>query len=216
MEARPDGSVLLQTALSMSRVSDEARSADGADVARLVRLTLRGDVSAFEQIVLRYESRVMTVAARLLGGRDEARDAAQEVFLRAFKYLHRADPQKPLEPWLLRIAVNVCRDTLRQRLRRRNTFVNAEPAEPIDRSADPCAGLEREQQRLILHRALDLLPEKERLAIVLRDVEGLSTADVAALLRSSETTVRSQVSRGRLRLRAAIGRLMGVQSGGKS
>ena len=211
-----NSSVLMQTALSMSRVSDEAVSGEGAEVARLVRLTLRGDVSAFEQIILCYESRVMALAARLLGCQDDARDAAQEVFLRAFKYLHRADPQKPLEPWLFRIAVNVCRDTLRRRLRRQNTFVNAEAAEPIDQSADPCAGLERKQQRLILQRALDLLPEKERLAIVLRDVEGLSTADVAAILQSSETTVRSQVSRGRLRLKTAIGRLTGRESGGES
>jgi RNA polymerase sigma-70 factor (ECF subfamily) len=209
MEARPGGSVLMQTALSMSRAPDDAASAESAEVALLVRLTLRGDVTAFEQIILRYEGRVLTLATRLLGGRDEARDAAQEVFLRAFKYLHRADPQKPLEPWLLRIAVNVCRDALRRRLRLQNTFVNSAPADPIDLSADPCVGLERQQQRLILQKALDLLPDKERLAIVLRDVEGLSTADVAAILRSSETTVRSQVSRGRLRLKAAIGRLLG-------
>jgi RNA polymerase sigma-70 factor, ECF subfamily len=217
MQARPDGSVLTQTALSMSRVSDEALSAEAADIARFVRLTLGGDATAFEQIVLRYEARVMTLAARLLGGRDDARDVAQEVFLRAFKYLHRADPQKPLEPWLLRIAVNVCRDTVRRRLRQQHTFVDADPApaEPIDRSADPCTDLERKQQRLILQRALDLLPEKERLAIVLRDIEGLSTADVAAILQSSETTVRSQVSRGRLRLKAAIERL-GGESGGDS
>jgi RNA polymerase sigma-70 factor (ECF subfamily) len=64
----------------------------------------------------------------------------------------------------------------------------------------------------MLHRALERLPEKERLAIVLRDIEGLSTADVAALLQSSETTVRSQVSRGRLRLKAAVARLMGGES----
>jgi RNA polymerase sigma-70 factor (ECF subfamily) len=212
MEARPDGTVLMQTALSMSRVSDEALPAEAAEVARLVRLTLSGDASAFEQIVIRYESRVMTLAARLLGCRDDAPDVAQEVFLRAFKYLHRADPQKPLEPWLLRIAVNVCRDAARRQLRRQNTFVEAEGAEPIDGSIDPCAGLERQQERGILQRALGLLPEKERLAIVLRDIEGLSTAEVAAILQSSETTVRSQVSRGRLRLKAAVDRLVGGES----
>jgi RNA polymerase sigma-70 factor (ECF subfamily) len=207
----------MQAALSMSRVSDmsgvsdESLSADAAEVSRLVRLTLRGDASAFELIIIRYESRVMTLAARLVGSRDDARDVAQEVFLRAFKYLHRADPQRPFEPWLLRIAVNVCRDLVRRRVRRENTFVDAEPAEPIDRSDDPCAGLERKQQLAILQKALDSLPEKERLAIVLRDIEGLSTADVAAILQSSETTVRSQVSRGRLRLKAAIGELTGGQ-----
>ena len=199
--------MLMQTALSMSRVADETLPADTAEVSRLVGLTLRGDRAAFEQIIIRYESRVMTLAARLLGSRDDAPDAAQEVFLRAFKYLHRVDPGKPLAPWLFRIAINVCRDLLRRRAQRHATFVDGAPAEPIDRSSDPCAGLERKQQRVILHRALERLPEKERLAIVLRDIEGLSTADVAAILQSSETTVRSQVSRGRLRLKAAIGQL---------
>ena len=205
-------SVLMQTALSMSRVSDETLPADTAEVSRLVGLSLSGDRAAFEQIIIRYEGRVMTLAGRLLGSRDDAPDAAQEVFLRAFKYLHRVDPGRPLEPWLFRIAINVCRDLIRRRAQRHATFVDGDPAEAIDRSSDPCAGLERKQQRAILHRALERLPEKERLAIVLRDIEGLSTADVAAILQSSETTVRSQVSRGRLRLKAAIGQLTGEDS----
>src|SRR5262245_61518233 len=127
----------------MSRVSAEARPAEDSEVARLVRLTLRGDRAAFEQIIIRYEGRVMTLAVRLLGGRDDAADVAQEVFLRAFKYLHRVDPGKPLEPWLFRIAVNVCRDLLRRRIQRQTTFVDVAPVEPIDRSNDPCSGLER-------------------------------------------------------------------------
>jgi RNA polymerase sigma-70 factor, ECF subfamily len=211
MNLRPDGSLLLQTALTMSRVSDEEVSAEAADVAKLVQLTLAGDPTAFEHIMLRYETRVMNLACRLLGRRDDARDAAQEVFLRAFKYLHRADSHKPLGPWLLRIAVNVCRDSARRRQQRWNTFVepDADAGDPIDRSPDPHAGLERKQQRVMVQRALDLLPEKERLAIVLRDIEGLSTSDVASILQSSETTVRSQVSRGRLKLKAAIERVIG-------
>jgi len=211
MELRPDGSLLVQTALSMSRLAQDEMSTDAADIARLVRLTLGGDSTAFEQIILRYETRVMTMAARLLGARDEACDATQEVFLRAFKYLHRLDAQKPVEPWLMGITVNVCRDAARRRQRRRDTFIEIEAPDTIDQSADPYAGMVLKQERLILQRALDGLPEKERLAIVLRDVEGLSTAEVAAILRSSETTVRSQVSRGRLRLKAAIDRLMGVE-----
>src|SRR5262249_44982886 len=102
MELRPVGSLLVHAALSMSRVSEDERSTDAAEVTRLVRLTLGGDPAAFEQIILRYETRVMTIAARLLGTREDACDAAQEVFLRAFKYLHRLDLQKPLEPWLVR------------------------------------------------------------------------------------------------------------------
>jgi RNA polymerase sigma-70 factor (ECF subfamily) len=208
MELRPDGSLFVHTALSMSSLAQEDLHRDAAEVTRIVRLVLGGDSAAFEQIILRYEARVMNVAARLLGTRDDARDVAQEVFLRAFKYLHRLDVQKPVEPWLVRITVNVCRDAGRSRQRRRNTFVDVETPDPIDRSADPYAGLVRKQERVILQRALDCLPEKERLAIVLRDVEGFSTAEVAAILQSSETTVRSQISRARLRLKTAIDRLL--------
>ena len=212
MPFRPDGSLVVQTALSMSRLSHEELSQEAAEITRLVRLTLGGDSTAFEQIILRYETRVMTMAARLLGARDDARDVAQEVFLRAFKYLHRLDLQRPMEPWLMRITVNVCRDAARRRQRQRDTFVEIEGPDTIDQSPDPYDGLARKQERLILLRALDSLPEKERLAIVLRDVEGLSTAEVASILQSTETTVRSQVSRGRLRLKAAIDRLMGGQT----
>jgi RNA polymerase sigma-70 factor (ECF subfamily) len=192
----------------MSRVSHEELSRDAVETARLVRLTLGGDSTAFERIIVRYEARVMTMAVRLLGTKDDARDVAQEVFLRAFKYLHRLDLQKPLEPWLIQITVNACRDAARQKQRRRDTFVDVEAPETIDESANPYSDVAREQERRVLQKALDTLPEKERLAIVLRDVEGLSTAEVASLLRSSEPTVRSQVSRGRLRLKAAIDRLM--------
>jgi len=209
MQLRPDGSLLLKTALSMSRLSEEELSAQDAEMARLVRLTLGGDSTAFDQIIRRYETRVMTMAARLLGARDDARDAAQEVFLRAFKYLHRLDLQKPVGPWLMGITVNVCRDAARRRQQRRDTFIEIEAPETVDQSPDPYAGVVRKQERLLLQRALAELPEKERLAIVLRDVEGLTSTEVAAILQSTETTVRSQISRGRLRLKAAIDRLTG-------
>jgi RNA polymerase sigma-70 factor (ECF subfamily) len=193
----------------MSRLSHDECSHEAAEITRLVRLTLGGDSTAFEHIMLRYETRVMTLAVRLLGARDDARDVTQEVFLRAFKYLHRLDLDKPVEPWLMRITVNACRDAARRKQRRQSTLVETEVADTIDPSADTYAGLARKQELVILHRALDSLPEKERLAIVLRDVEGLSTAEVASILQSSETTVRSQVSRGRLKLKVAIDRLMG-------
>jgi RNA polymerase sigma factor (sigma-70 family) len=210
MDFRPDGSLVLDRALSMSLVSEEAVSHEIAETARFVRLTLSGDSAAFEQIVIRHETRVMNLAARILGSRDDAPDAAQEVFLRAFKYLHRLDLQKPIEPWLMRITVNVCRDAARSR-QRRGALIDGETPEAIDRAADPYDGLAQKEERLLLRRALETLPEKERLAILLRDVEGLPTSEVAAILNSSDTTVRSQVSRGRVRLKDAIDRMTGGQ-----
>jgi RNA polymerase sigma-70 factor (ECF subfamily) len=112
----------------------------------------------------------------------------------------------------MRITVNVCRDTLRNRQRRQCALVDIEPPETIDASPDQLDGLMRKEEHQILHRALNALPERERLAIILRDVEGLSTAEVADILQSSESTVRSQISRGRVRLKATIDRLAGGES----
>jgi len=211
MEHGVDSSFLVHRALSMAGASGTEVSPEGAEVAKLVRLALGGDGTAFEQIIARYERRVMTVAIRLLGTRDDAQDAAQEVFYRAFKYLHRLDPQKPVEPWLIRMTVNACRDIGRKRQKWRSTFPETTAPEAVatDPSGDPHAGLAGEQERQMVWKALDSLPEKERMAIVLRDIEGFSTSEVAAILRSSETTVRSQVSRGRLRMKELIDQMMG-------
>jgi RNA polymerase sigma-70 factor (ECF subfamily) len=150
---------------------------------------------------------------KLLGTRDDAQDAAQDVFLRAFKYLHRLDIHKPIEPWLMQMTVNVCRNIGRSRQRRWNTFPDvAAPDTPADETRNPFAGVAEEQQRRMLWKALDSLPEKERLAVILRDIDGRSTAEVAEILRSSESTVRSQVSRARVRMKDAIDQMIGGQS----
>ena len=149
---------------------------------------------------------------KLLGTPDDAQDAAQEVFLRAYKYLHRLNLEKPIEPWLMRMTVNVCRNIGRKRQLRLTTFSDAEPPETAAANCrDPYLGIVEDQERQMLRRALNSLPEKERIAITLRDIEGFSTAEVAAILESSETTVRSQVSRARVRMKDAIDQMMGGQ-----
>jgi RNA polymerase sigma-70 factor (ECF subfamily) len=141
---------------------------------------------------------------------DEAEDAAQEVFLRAFKYLHRLHAGKPIEPWLIRITVNVCRDFQRKTRRRRATFSEVPVEfEPRSSSPDPYSGFAWEQLRQMLWKAIDSLPEKVRMALILRDVEGFSTAETAQILGSSEVTVRSQVCRGRLRVKEILDVLTG-------
>jgi RNA polymerase sigma-70 factor (ECF subfamily) len=201
--------------LLMSHVPDGESRAGTIEIETLVRRTLAGDTAAFEGIVRKFERRVMTLCLRLLGNLPAAEDAAQETFLRVFKYMHRLDLQKPIDPWLTRIAVNVCRDQARKE-QRRNTLAtgsnNGEYREPLDDSANPHEGLSAEERKLALRQALQLLPEKERLALLLRDVEGLSTAEVAGTLGSSETTVRSQICRGRVRLKEALERILGGKS----
>ena len=200
--------------LLMSRVPDDQAAPETLAIETLVRRTLQGDCRAFEQIVEMYERRVLTLSARLLRGIDEAQDASQEVFLKAFKYIHRLDVRRPIEPWLMRITVNVCRDIQRKQQRRHFTFSEVPSAEthtPGDLK-DPYSGFAWEQQRQRLWKALNGLPEKERMAMILRDVEGFSTSEVAEILGSSEGTVRSQICRGRLRIKDAMDRMTGEHS----
>lgn len=200
--------------LLMSRVPEDVPAAEALEIQALVRETLAGDRRAFEGLVSRYERRVMTLSVRFLRDPDEARDATQEVFLRAFRYVHRLDTRRPVEPWLMRIAVNVCRDIQRKRQRRHSTFSEIPLAgnEPRGDSDDPFSGLALQQQRKMLWKALEALPEKERMAVILRDVEGFSTSEVSEILGSSETTVRSQICRGRMKIKELMDQMMGGQS----
>ena len=184
-----------------------------SELKMLLTRAASGDAAAFEQIVMRHERRVLTLSWRLLGAMEDAQDAAQEVFLRTFKYLHRFDAQKPFEPWLVRLTVNVCRDLGKARqlrgavlVEQRDSFDRAEPRDP---GMDPHAELQFEQQRQMLYRALNELPEKERTAFVLRDIEGMTTAEAAEALGSSEATVRSQISSARLKIRKFVERMKG-------
>jgi RNA polymerase sigma-70 factor (ECF subfamily) len=188
----------------MSGASEEIEA-----TARLIERAITGDRTAFEEIVLQHERRVFTLAYRLLGTEEDAQDAAQEVFLRAFKYLRRFDTTRPLEPWLVRVTVNVCRRAGRGRTRSRSLFVNCEGSQRPDPGRDPYALMRAEEQKRVLYDALTALPEKERAAIVLRDLEGFSTAEVADILGSAEATVRSQISVARLKIRKAINRMKG-------
>jgi RNA polymerase sigma-70 factor, ECF subfamily len=184
-------------ALWMSRTEPESEAE--AAFSLVLQKAVAGDIPAFEQIVARYERRVLTLALRLLGNIADAQDASQDVFLRAFRFLHRFDAKRRIEPWLVRMTVNVCRDLGKKR--RPSTGLDTDI---MISSSDPHAAMSSEESREILYRALSELPVKERAAIVLRDLEGLSTAEVAETLGSSEATVRSQISTARLKIRKSI------------
>ena len=195
--------------LSITRLWMSQSLPEEERMAQVIALAITGDRAAFEEIVVRHERRVLTLAYRLLGDMDDAKDAAQETFLRAFKYLRRFDASKPLEPWLVSMTVNVCRNLGRKRQQQRAVFLTGEMIETADTRLGPHAELRAQEQRQLLHLALARLGEKERAAVVLRDLEGLSTAEVAAALGSSEATVRSQISVARLKIRAVLQRIPG-------
>lgn len=149
--------------------------------------------TTFEELVGLHQQKVIRTAYRLLGRMEDAQDAAQEVFLRLLKNLHKieGDPQA----WLYRVTVNICHDQRRRRAIVLNPNVDfADPAPSRERT------LIMEERKRLLMDGLQTLPERERAAVVLRDVEGLSTREVAEILRVEEVTVRSQISVARVKL----------------
>jgi RNA polymerase sigma-70 factor, ECF subfamily len=193
-------------ALMTDELPPGERAEETAPMARLIAHAKSGDGAAFDQIIISHQQRVISLAWRMLGNQDDARDAAQESFLRVYKHLKKFDPAQDFSGWLYRIVINVCRDIARKRNRRHQTSLEAEfeagrLAEPASLQDTEAAAMHSQEQAIIA-RALMTLTEKERASIVLRDLEGLPTEEVARILGSSPTTVRSQISSARTKLRA--------------
>ena len=144
------------------------------------------------------------------GHHREARDAAQEAFLRVYKHLHKFDLERDFSGWLYRIVVNVCHDLARKRGRQNwNEEVNDLSNLPSGENLESAAMLA--QERTMVLRALSSLSRKERAALVLRDLEGIATEEVARILGSSPTTVRSQISSARSKIKDFRDRLLKVK-----
>lgn len=176
--------------------------------AEWLRLARAGNTKAFERLMEAHERQVFRTAMRLLGRREDAQDAAQEVFLKLYKNLNRIDEGRALAAWLYTVTVNVCRD-----LGRKRKIQILRPLEGMHLEAQPVAlnegpgALSLEQQRKVLASALESLTPRERAAVVLRDLEGLEMSEAARILGVAEVTVRSQLSVARLKLKRFTGKL---------
>lgn len=160
----------------------------------------RERADSFEQVLRQREAQVLRTAFRILGNWADAEDVAQEVFLRLHRHGQGFANDAAAGGWLYRVTVNLCLD--RTRSRRPSQEMPDLPS--LERSAEAAVLMEEKKQRLMA--ALAMLPVKERAAVVLREIEGLSTAEVAAALGSSEVTVRSQISKALVRLRGILNR----------
>jgi RNA polymerase sigma-70 factor, ECF subfamily len=203
---------LFQAALmpSDARIDERPCDPDTTYAALAVRARA-GDAEAFDRLMVLTQRKVVATAWRLLGNREDARDAAQETFLRAFKYLDRYDSRHDFQGWLHQITVNVCRDAARKRGAAHPSLDAGREAGGFDLAAgadDTERGVLRAQERAIVARAIAALPHKERAALVLRDIENLPTEEVARRLGSRPVTVRSQISSARSKVRRYCERLL--------
>lgn len=153
------------------------------------------EAASFDALMAEHQRLVVGTAYRLLGRMEDAQDAAQEVFLRLLKNLHKIDGDA--KPWLYRVTVNICHDHYRRRVTTpdyRTILEIRDTAPTADRV------LEMDDRKRLLMEGLQILGERERASVVLRDIEGLATSEVAQILGVEEVTVRSAISTARVKL----------------
>ena len=178
--------------------------------AQVVERVLRGEIEAFAELMRRHNQRVFRLARAIVGNDEEAEDVAQEAYLRAFSTLDRFEGRATFSTWLLKIAAHEA--SARRRRARRIRSLEELPGGP---EAAPDAGESPDQAAAagelggLLRTAVDDLPPSLRSVLVLRQVEGLSTAETAACLGLSTANVKVRLHRARAELRAGLEREIG-------
>jgi len=177
--------------------------------AALVSRSRNGDLTAFDQLVKKYEKQVFNLAYRMIGNYDDANDLAQEAFLRVYRSLPKFRGDAAFSTWLYRIVSNTCLDELRRRKQQRIesldgpiTSETGDYVRQIQANSDlPEVTVEKQELREFVQKAINQLPEDHRVVIILRDLQGLSYQEIADILNCSIGTVKSRLNRGRLKLR---------------
>lgn len=189
---------------------DDAAIEANREDEQLVLRAQRGDLDAFNQLVTRHERAVYNVCFRLLRDAAQAEDATQDAFIRAWSAIESFRGGL-VRPWLLRIATNRTYDLLRAKARRPAQSLDAELYEVEPEWTSQSASTEhpesfatRTELSAHLERALGSLPEDQRLAIVLSDVQGYGYEEIAQVMGVAVGTVKSRISRGRSRLRTVL------------
>jgi RNA polymerase sigma-70 factor (ECF subfamily) len=168
-----------------------------------------GDERAFEDLVHKYQQTVLNLVFHHLGHHADLEDVAQKIFIKVYLALGRFDNKRPFFPWLYRIIRNQCYDELRQLRRskvRTFTDLSLEEVDTIERligqgDVAPRSEDERKELHDLLYSLLDQLPEKQRTAVILRDLEEIPYGQMAEALGWTEQAARLKVFRGRARLK---------------
>ncbi|HEX3658291.1 MAG TPA: sigma-70 family RNA polymerase sigma factor [Pirellulales bacterium] len=183
-----------------------------------VRLMLQvrdDDAAAFEELMLRYQNRLMTVLEHLVGDRTQAEDLAQDVFLRVYRSRKNYVPGSKFSTWLFTIANNVASNARRSRSRRREVSVQSSPTAQqsparLDELAQAASGqmptrvLDKAEMQAIVRLALESLNERQRMAVLLSKFEEMNYADIAATMDMTPQAIKSLLSRARANLREVL------------
>lgn len=180
------------------------------DETYLIQQAQAGDVSAYNTLVLHYQNAVYNLAYRIMGEPAAADDVTQEAFISAYKAIRRFRGGS-FKSWLMRIVTNACYDELRRRKRRPQSsldqIVEVHESSPLLASEDNQSPEQFQHQSDLvaaIQHCLDSLPEEQRMAAVLRDVEGYDYREISNIMSISLGTVKSRLSRARLKLRECL------------
>lgn len=193
----------------------EARAQQRAEDDDLIRAAQKGDRSAFDSLVRRYDRSVLRLALHMLGNEEDAQDVHQEAFIKAYRHLSNFRFECSFYTWLYRIVTNLCLDQLRRRKSRREdpgTVLDASGDEldlmanvQDDRSgADPARELERKHQNAAIQSALAELTPRERTVFELKHYQGLKLRTIGEMLSTTEETAKNTLFRATRKLRARL------------
>ena len=184
-----------------SRVTTGVAPEDALE-ARAIAAVKEGDAAAYSYLVTKYMKRVVSIAWGVVRNPDDAEDLAQEAFVKAYQTIGRFKSGQPFGPWIYRIVTNLGLDLLKQRQRyRHEALTGEEPATRRDRADLPATITELSQR---IDRAIEALPEMQRIVVRLYLVEQFDHAEIAAMTGLSQGTIRSHLSLGRSKLKAAL------------
>ncbi len=198
----------------------QARSQTQGSEAELIRACIDGRAEAFRTLVLRYQDRLYNAVYRMVGTEEDARDVTQETFLKAYENLERFRGAAGFYTWIFRIALNQVLSERRRRTRLRLVRSEADLGAPVASSQagklidPPGAAMEKAETERAVGEALNSLDADHRVAVVLRDVEGLDYQAISEILDVPPGTVKSRIHRGRMMLREKLQGFMASEETG--
>ena len=189
----------------MSNISEASNSKDEISNEELVRKSQFGDKAAFEQLVIRHQELVFSLAYKLTGNREMANDVAQEAFIRAWKAIEKFRGDSTFSTWIYRITVNTAW-TLRKKAKKHNTLNIDDTYEPIviDEKKDPELVAINSDLSSVLINALDKIPIEQRIIVELKNIEGRSHKEIADYLDISVTAAKVRLHRAHQKLRQIL------------
>jgi len=189
----------------MSNTSEVSKHSDEISNSELVRKSQLGDKAAFEQLVIRHQDLVFSLAYKLTGNREMANDVAQEAFIRAWKAIEKFRGDSTFSTWIYRITVNTAW-TLRKKAKKHNTLNIDDTYEPIviDEKKDPELVAINSDLSSVLINALDKIPIEQRIIVELKNIEGRSHKEIADYLDISVTAAKVRLHRAHQKLRQIL------------